>query len=141
MYKNGDIYEGNFKNAILEGEGHMIFASNSDMEYQEYRGLFSNGNFSGSGKLTYVNEDIYDGHFLKGVRHGSGILTYSSYSGGLYSQFKGSFNNNFFEEGELKLKNGNIYSGQFQNNRFHGQGVYKMNSINSLQNNFYSFLN
>lgn len=60
----------------------------------------SSRDYTGKGKATYPNGDIYDGEFVKGLREGKGKYTYA---------------------------NGDEYDGEFKENNKHGIGriVYK----------------
>ena len=48
-------------------------------------------------RKLYANQDIYEGEFVDGLRHGRGAMTYSS---------------------------GDRYTGEFETELFHGYGVY-----------------
>ena len=50
VFKNGDVYEGDFVNVELRGQ-------NGDV----YEGNFVNGLFEGTGKITYTDGGHYDG--------------------------------------------------------------------------------
>ena len=66
--KNGDVFEGEFKdNAMKSG---VITMKNGD----EYAGDFVNDMYSGYSLYKYANGDVYCGDFVKGKKHGDGVL-------------------------------------------------------------------
>jgi hypothetical protein len=71
--KQGDRYEGIFKNNKLEGKGKWK-SRHGDL----YRGAFSNGRINGKGKLTLSNGDYYIGEFKSGKFHGKGKYSFQS---------------------------------------------------------------
>ena len=52
------IYEGEFTNNILNGQGKITYA-NGDI----YKGEFKNHKLNGQGKITYANGNIHEGIF------------------------------------------------------------------------------
>ena len=55
IYNNNEIYEGNWKNNLKEGNGKMIY-KNGDI----YEGNWEKDNFI-KGKIIYNNKEIYEG--------------------------------------------------------------------------------
>jgi hypothetical protein len=53
--KNGDIYNGHFKNNLPNGHGVYYFCSDSKLKDSRYEGNFVDGNFNGKGTLFYSN--------------------------------------------------------------------------------------
>jgi len=76
-------------------------------------------NFTGKGKKSLSNGDVYDGDFVKGNRHGNGKLI--SKSGHIY--YDGNWVNDK-QNGKGKWSNtkGDIYEGDFRDGYFHGKG-------------------
>lgn len=68
-YKNGDVYDGNWKDGKRQGNGFIEYASGGD-----YDGEWLNGKRHGEGVETTA-DDRYDGSWARGKRHGVGILT------------------------------------------------------------------
>lgn len=84
--KNGDIYQGDYRNGLKHGKGKIIYYLKKDV----FDGEFINGVFNGRGELTNANGDSYNGEFQNGERHGTGILKTKDfkYNGQFY---KGKF--------------------------------------------------
>ena len=100
VYKNGDRYEGNWKNDKKEGKGTYYFTQKGDI----YKGYFLNDYPNGKGIYYYKNGDRYEGMFKDGKKDGECIFTYAN--GGRY---KGSFKNDEKDgKGEYKNQNGQI---------------------------------
>ena len=72
-YKNGDVYEGEFLNFSLHGEGKIDYLRHS--KYVLYKGGFKENNFHGFGKLVKKNGAIFEGKFENGSQSGYGTLT------------------------------------------------------------------
>lgn len=67
----------------------------------QYTGcLNEQGNPEGFGKMTYENQDVYEGEWINGVRDGNGVFTYI---------------------------NGDVYKGSWKNNMKSGRGVFVKN--------------
>ena len=71
-YKNGDIYEGEFKNNMYDGIGVYYF-KNGD----RYKGEFKDGMCNGIGTYYFYNGGRYEGLFKNGIYDGCGTF-YSS---------------------------------------------------------------
>ena len=71
IWKNGDIYEGEWKNDNKEGKG--IYYKNDGSKYDGY---FKNGLQEGKGIMYYANGDRYEGDWVKGKWEGKGIYYY-----------------------------------------------------------------
>lgn len=81
IYKNGDIYEGEWKSSlsiilILDGNKHGIGRFMSDS--MVYEGEWHHGERQGRGILTLSQGDVYEGYFNKGKKEGQGIYTWSN---------------------------------------------------------------
>jgi len=61
-------YHGEFKNGNQSGQGRMHFAKGGHYEGEFHRNLFW-----GVGERAWADGRFYQGHFVKGRRHGTGI--------------------------------------------------------------------
>ena len=69
IYKNGRLYEGDWKNDVRDGRGYERYSNGN-----YYIGMFSKGKVDGKGVYTWIKlEEVYDGEWIKGQRHGYGI--------------------------------------------------------------------
>ena len=87
-----------------------------------YNGDLFNGHPHGKGKAQFINGDIYEGSWEKGLFEGQGVYSYAdsaSYDG-LWSKGKRE------GKGSLKMKNGNIYKGLWKENLQEGEGTLEM---------------
>ena len=75
-FKNGDVYEGEYKDGKLHGQGK--YTSSKGWVYE---GQFTDGQITGKGKITYASGTVYEGDLIKGIRNGYGRVTYTD---GLY---------------------------------------------------------
>lgn len=82
---NGDVYEGEFKEALKHGVGVEKFA-NLDM----YRGHYSNGTPSGEGTYYWADKSYFKGNFLNGLREGKGVWKKGP---GECDKYEGSYKN------------------------------------------------
>lgn len=72
-YKNGDFYDGNWKDNRKDGKGIMKYA-NGDF----YHGKWSSGSQFGRGIMRYANGDIYEGDWFVNHENGDGITRYAN---------------------------------------------------------------
>lgn len=114
----------------------------------------SSHGYSGKGKASYANGDIFEGMFENGAKQGSGMYEYwqhsvngqppneqkkfeGTFQEGLktglgmmtYRDGKSFYHGHFQDgkrhgEGTFKYGNGDIYSGQWQKGKKHGKGTY-----------------
>ncbi|KAL4461520.1 hypothetical protein ABPG74_016144, partial [Tetrahymena malaccensis] len=123
LYKNGSVYEGYWEKNIANGYGRFI-----DRDGNVYEGQCKNGNSHGFGICNYANGAQYIGEWVDNKKTGNGIEKFpdgASYEGQFLEDKKNG-------EGKLILPNGEQYEGQFINNIFHGFGMYTWND-----NSFY----
>ena len=123
-YENDDIYEGEIKDYVRDGEGK--FTSKSEI----YEGHWKNDQKNGKGTLIFKNDGTkYEGEFKDNQFSGKGELV--SDNGFLY---EGEFlNNHMHGKGYLKGSNNHTYEGNFQNGLFHGKGKFKWNDESNEQ--------
>jgi hypothetical protein len=140
VYKNGNVYDGEWTFGKFDGKGTLTFANG-----EVYTGYFKNGYRNGNGKFTYQNGTVYDGNwqydswsgagkttwlngdeyvgsFKDGYRDGYGV--YSCPAGEIYNcpgckKYEGNWRRNLKEgTGRCYDSRGNvIYSGYFSNDR------------------------
>ena len=134
---NGDFYEGEFQNALFNGEGVYLWA-NSKLKY---KGQFCNGLLHGYGVLHNFN-GVYEGEFKRGLMFGKGLMTFyngDKYSGefnnsqmtgyGCYvladgTKMIGSFDDGICNRHAKKIyTDGRIYIGEFKNDVENGKGL------------------
>ena len=114
MYANGEIYSGAWENGIRSGLGAMSFSNGN-----EYSGEWKDDLFHGEGKMTYANKNVYEGGWEAGKQSGKGIMTYAD--GTVYDGewSEGAYNG----LGKLTYKNGDVYDGAWETGKQSGQGV------------------
>lgn len=71
VYKNGDKYIGEFKNAVPHGRGAYYGVNGS-----VYKGPFVHGKRQGYGTFIWATGEKYIGEYKNNVRHGEGIYTF-----------------------------------------------------------------
>jgi len=71
-FKNGDVYEGAFKNGLKHGKGVLTTRNN-----RSYEGHWANDKPHGFGINTFPNGKIYTGNFNQGKPTGDGQWTYT----------------------------------------------------------------
>lgn len=113
---NGDQYEGEVTDGVLNGPGVYLWADGD-----RYEGTFANALPHGSGTYTWVDGRQYVGAFVDGKRQGQGTLTWPN-----GDRFDGSFVNNQRQgSGLMTWHSGERYRGDFHANTMHGQGDYR----------------
>eukprot|EP00771_Trimastix_marina_P000617 gnl/Trimastix_PCT/1636.p1 GENE.gnl/Trimastix_PCT/1636~~gnl/Trimastix_PCT/1636.p1 ORF type:complete len:694 (-),score=126.93 gnl/Trimastix_PCT/1636:1349-3142(-) len=121
-FPSGDRYEGDFVAGKYSGFGTFANAA----ERWEYVGEFLQDKFHGKGTLTWGDEHVagaaqksYQGDWLRGKRHGFGIM--HSKDGRIY---EGSWVDGMRHgEGVLRFPNGRVYRGNFERGKRSGAGV------------------
>ena len=102
-YKNGEIFDGEWKNGIIEGKG--IYYYNNGRKYE---GQWKNGKREGRG-ILYYNEnkdrkrDRYDGEWKNDKKDGWGILYYNN---NFFDRYEGNFEDDSKKEGRYYYKDG-----------------------------------
>lgn len=134
---NGDYYEGEFANALFNGEGVYLWANTK----LKYKGQFNNGYLHGFGVLHNFN-GIYEGEFRKGLMSGKGLISFyngDKYSGefsnsqmtgyGCYTLTDGTKMIGHFDDGicnrhaKKLYPDGRVYIGEFKNDVENGKGI------------------
>lgn len=74
--------------------------------------------YSGQGRVTWANGDVYEGLMVRGQRHGQGRFTWHS-----GQQYEGEWVQGSPQgRGRMKFANGNDYEGEIADGEPHGQG-------------------
>ena len=72
------------------------------------------------GRMEYLNDDIYDGDFDKGFKHGVGVMDYAN-----GEQYDGDWEMDMYHgKGTFYAVNNDCYAGDWKHNYRHGKGVY-----------------
>lgn len=125
------IYEGEFKNGLVDGEGTMILDSGLKLE-----GRFRNGYANGPIKETMNGKLVYKGEYSDNLRNGKGEV-YNLKTDKIY--YAGDFKDGVGEGyGKLYDVDGKIiYEGEVKNFRPNGKGrSYKENGDLDYGGNF-----
>jgi len=148
-YSDKRIYEGNWKNDMINGLGRMKY-KNGDI----YEGEFKDNQRHGQGKYIIYKGDVYEGEFkdddfVKGTiifKDGHIFVGEGDFKEGVFVFVKGIMtfrNGNIFEgegeidfingimKGKMKYKKGGLYEGNFRNFLRNGEGkmIYKNGDI------------
>lgn len=120
---NGDIYEGELRDSMFNGQGKLISKNN-----EIYEGNFVNGEKTGNGKIIFGDGTVYEGQLENGEFKGDGKMTWiNGY------EYDGEFNGRFLNgKGTLKCPNRDVYEGDFENSYFHGKGKYIFNKTGNF---------
>ena len=112
------IYDGDFINGVMEGDGIIKY---SDGTY--YEGQFRNDKYQGKGKILFKNGGSYEGDFNNNLIHGKGKYIYPGgkiYEGDFQNGMKHGF-------GKISWSENKYFEGFWINNRQHGEGKYYLN--------------
>ena len=127
IYANGEIYSGAWENGIRTGLGAMSFA-NGD----EYSGEWKEDLFNGEGKMTYANKYVYEGSWEAGKQSGKGVMTYAD-----GSMYEGEWNGGLYSGlGKMTYANRDFYDGSWESGRQSGQGTMIYASGSSYEGNW-----
>jgi hypothetical protein len=72
-YKNGDRYEGEWKNGNIDGFGCYQYSIG-----EKYIGYYRNNKRTGHGRYIYKNGIIYEGNWQNGNQKGIGCYIYGN---------------------------------------------------------------
>lgn len=121
-FNNGDIYQGQWNIATNkpEGQGVMIRASDNEL----YEGHFINGLKHGYGRSIYEVGSIYVGQWKEGKEDGIGTEFWSKKSANAKTMYDGEWK----EEkkhgyGVYTTNNGDRYEGEWKDDQMDGKGI------------------
>jgi len=113
---NGDQFQGQMKQSLIEGYGSYIGASGD-----RYDGEFVKGLPEGEGFSEAADGETYHGMFKAGERHGQGTLIEAN-----GDRFEGEFAGGKLQGwGSWLGFDGARYEGQFMNGKPNGRGIYR----------------
>lgn len=112
---NGNVYTGEVKDGLPNGQGKYIFA-NGDV----YEGWLKDDERNGQGKYIFANGAVYEGEWKDGEANGQGTMKYAS--GAVYEgEWKDDKHNG---QGKYTFANGDVYEGEWKDNKRIGQGKF-----------------
>ena len=112
LFKNGNLYEGDWKNNMMNGKGKLTFNCKEYKHFEDplkryeeqnenlwdyYEGHFINNDMYGEGKVTFKNGDVYIGNMSNNMFNGYGqykcsiTLNKNSYSIPRMAKYQGQF--------------------------------------------------
>lgn len=102
--------------------GHGVHAYEDGSEYS---GDFVQGRPEGNGKMTFSNQDIYDGKWKNGKMHGKGEYRRFNLAKDKYVEsYIGDFADGIIQGvGRMQYENRTVYDGQWQNGKRTGLGT------------------
>jgi hypothetical protein len=117
---NGQV--GNYTGTIDVNTG--LPQGSGKLEYEAcgtYQGDFDQGNWSGYGRHTKPNGDIYEGNFFDNAKHGMGVYRYRDGK----RVFEGRYVMGQRVDGKMIYGDGSEYKGQWYDGKRHGRGTYR----------------
>jgi hypothetical protein len=113
-WKNGNRYDGYFKNKLREGKG-VYYGQDGD----RYEGEWKNDLLEGRGLYFDRSGLKYDGEWKEWRKEGNGIYYY------LLARYEGEWKNDLKSGiGTLYYDNGDRYEGEWKDDMFNGRGSY-----------------
>lgn len=131
------VYEGDWKNDKMDGNGKFTYGKKSGYKGVSYEGEFKDNDFSGHG--NYIDQKLaYRGEFVNNKKHGMGYVTTTGVMGRcvMYVEFKddefikgtgtrcykdvkeeGEFKDDILVKGKRHYTSGQIEEGDFVNGR------------------------
>lgn len=117
IFKNGDGYEGEWKNGQMHGEGTYFYQESG----QRYSGTWKNGYRSGEGQLFNAGGNLlYDGNWLNDEKNGEGIYFYDD-----GSRYVGTWKDDQHHgAGKHTIPDEGYYEGKFKKGKYNGPGIF-----------------
>ena len=126
-YKNLEIYQGDMTPDLISRHGFGILTTPFYVRIGQWR----YGQFTGWGRESRRNGEVFEGRFINGKINGKGIFT--TIKG---NKYVGDFiNNRLHGKGKLTTKNIQ-YSGEFRNNKMEGMGKINFNNSHRYEGEF-----
>ena len=120
IFKNGEIYIGQFHNDKYNGKGVLYYKKNKE----KYEGNFLEGKYDGKGKLVEENGDYYIGYFKNGKKNGFGEEYYNNKT----LKYSGEFKDNLYNgSGKRIYSDGSYYIGFWLNGIRYSDGKIYIN--------------
>jgi len=138
-FKNGDRYEGGWKNGLPEGTGKYRWRDGSTYQGQwkegtkhgmgvytwpsgaNYNGDWQRGCMHGYGTFRAADGSMYQGNWAKDLKHGLGKKIYSN-----EDKYEGIWKNGKpHGPGRYVWKDGNEYNGEWREGQMHGHGTFQ----------------
>lgn len=111
-FSNGDTYQGQWKNGLMDGKGLMIYQNGN-----RYDGEWKAGQRHGKGKLSYRSGSFYKGNWAHDEKSGKG---YTLYRNG--QRYVGEYRHNKPHGHGVQVQDGETYRGTFSRGVRHGAG-------------------
>jgi len=115
LWKNGSVYDGDFKNGLKHGKG--VWTKGRGENLTTYTGEYLLDKKCGYGVFKWASGNIYKGYYDKDEREGHGEMVWTDGSKYLGSWVRG-IQHGF---GKMVFPDGIIREGQFVNNIFKGE--------------------
>jgi hypothetical protein len=111
---DGDRWEGEYKDGLLNGQGTHTLAK---LPKYKYQGVFKNNKYNGQAEQTFPDGEKRVGEFKDGVII-KGVATYPN-----KTKYEGEFKKEMpHGKGKFTYEFGTTYTGDFENGVFHGTG-------------------
>ena len=112
MYKQtGDVYEGEFKDDAITGDGVYKWANG-----ESYKGSVLNGKMHGKGMYKWPDGGEYEGDYVHNLKEGKGRFRWAN-----GKVFKGEFRNGKPNGKGVLMTNNKEYNVVFKNGKLHGK--------------------
>ena len=119
----GDVFEGEWLNGLLHGQGTYYYLANNQFKGDKYFGENINGKMHGQGTYSHANGDKYVGEHKDGMRHGQGTFSFSN-----GDKYVGEFKENKRHGlGSFFHADGTKFFGEYKNDYANGKGIATFN--------------